>query len=115
MPARPLTERVFMLAFFTAFLFFLVKAYAAARRRDFARHRAWMLRMFFTGLTITTQRLLVPVFIVFAGIDSTEEFWNHFVTAAWLAWVVQLALAEWWIARGTAPALAAPARKPAAV
>jgi uncharacterized membrane protein len=99
MPARPLAERVFMLTFFVAFLFFLFKAFSAARRREFVRHRAWMIRMFSSGLAITTQRLLLPVFIVFAGINGVDEFWDHFVTAAWLAWVVQLALAEWWIAR----------------
>jgi uncharacterized membrane protein len=114
MPARPVAERVFMLTFFVAFLFFLMKAFAAARRRDFVRHRAWMIRMFSTGLTITTQRLLLPVFILFAGLNSVAEFWDHFVTAAWLAWVIQLALAEWWIARDTMQR-AAVARQPAGV
>jgi len=104
MPARPLAEQVFMLTFFTAFLFFLVKAFTAAVRRDFVRHRAWMIRLFASGLTITTQRLLLPVFLVFAGVNSVDEFWDHFVTAAWLAWAVQIALAEWWVSRDAASA-----------
>jgi len=106
MPARPLSERVFMLTFFVGFLFFLLKAFAAALRRDFVRHRVWMIRMFVTGLTITTQRLLTGVFIGFAVVSSIDEFWDHFVSAAWLAWVIQMAVAEWWISRGAGrPAL----------
>ena len=102
MPARPLAERMFMLTFFAVFLFFLFEAVMAARRRDFVRHRVWMIRMFCTGMTITTQRLLMIVFIVIArGIDSADQFWIFFVSAGWLAWMVQLSLAEWWIARGT--------------
>ena len=102
MPARPLAERVFMLTFFVAFLFFLLKAFAAARRRDFVRHRVWMIRMFLTGLTITTQRLLTGVLIAFAGVASVDQFWDHFVTAGWLAWVIQIAITEWWLSRGSA-------------
>jgi hypothetical protein len=102
MPERPLTERVFMLAFFGAFVFFLLKAFVAARRRDFASHRVWMIRMFITGLTITTQRLLTGALIAFAGVNGVDEFWDHFVTAGWLAWVIQIAVAEWWIGRRAA-------------
>jgi hypothetical protein len=122
MPERPLTERVFMLTFFAAFLFFLLKAFVAARRRDFASHRVWMIRMFVTGLTITTQRLLTGVLIGFAGVNSVDQFWDHFVTAGWLAWVMSIAVAEWWIGRrASRPALdAQPTRgtsieRPAAV
>lgn len=117
MPARPLTERVFMLTFFVAFLFCLLKAFAAARRRDFVRHRIWMIRMFLTGLTITTQRLLTGALIGFAGVNSVDQFWDHFVTAGWLAWVIQIAVAEWWLSRGSArPVLDRhkPAAQPAA-
>jgi hypothetical protein len=58
-----------------------------------------MIRMFCTGLTITTQRLLLVAFLIAAGVGSVEEFWRYFVTAAWIAWIVQLAIAEWWVAR----------------
>lgn len=113
MPERPLSERAFMLTFFVAFLFFLAKGFDAARHRHFVRHRAWMIRMFCTGLTITTQRLLLGVFLVAVGTDSVDEFWLYFVTAAWIAWLVQLALAEWWVARETARAVAPRVRQPA--
>ncbi len=115
MPERPLAERVFMLTFFVAFLFFLSMGLAAALRRDFSGHRAWMIRMFCTGLTITTQRLLLIVFLVSRGLNSTDEFWMYFVTAGWLGWLVQLALAEWWVARDRARAVPARLRQPAGV
>jgi uncharacterized membrane protein len=115
MPARPVSERLFMLAFFTGFLFFLVKAVAAARQRDFARHRVWMVRMFVTGLTITSQRILLLALVLTLGVSDTDQFWNHFVTAGWAAWAIHLAAAEWWIGRGATRVAARPVRKPAAV
>lgn len=111
MPARPLAERIFMLTFFTAFLFFLAKALAAARRRDFAGHRVWMIRMFVTGLTITSQRILMLAFLLTRGAGSTDQFWNQFVAAAWLAWAIHLAAAEWWIQSRAPRAAVTPVRK----
>ena len=113
MPERPLTERVFMLAFFVAFVFFLLKAFIAARRRDFASHRVWMIRMFVTGLTITTQRLLTGALIGFAGVNSVDQFWDHFVTAGWLAWLMSIAVAEWWVGRRAPRPALDPSRSPA--
>jgi uncharacterized membrane protein len=99
MPERPQFEQFFMVIFGVAFLTFLTKAVAAARRRDFIRHREWMIRMFATGLTITTQRLFLPLFIVAGGLSSVERFWIYFVSAGWAGWAVTLGLAEWWIRR----------------
>jgi uncharacterized membrane protein len=97
MPERPFSERVAMTTFFAFFLFFLLKAFAAARRRDFARHREWMIRWFAAGLAITTQRVLLPVFAVAIGVNDMRGFWEIFVTAAWLASVIQILIAEWWV------------------
>jgi uncharacterized membrane protein len=97
MPERPFSERVAMTTFFAFFLFFLFKAFAAARRRDFPRHREWMIRWFAVGLAITTQRVLLPVFILAIGVNDMRGFWEIFVTAAWLASVIQVLIAEWWL------------------
>jgi len=97
MAERPFSERVAMTTFFAFFLFFLLKAFAAVRRRDFARHREWMIRWFAVGLAITTQRVLLPVFIVAIGVNDMRGFWEIFVTAAWLASVIQVLIAEWWV------------------
>src|SRR5688572_12573438 len=107
MPERPAFERFFMTTFAVVFLTFLAKGVGAARRRDFARHREWMIRMFATGLTITTQRLLLPLFIVVGGISSVDQFWIYFVSAGWVGWAIQVAVAEWWIRRTRTPAQAA--------
>jgi uncharacterized membrane protein len=102
MPERPVGEQVFMTLFGVAFLFVLVRAFAAARRRDYAAHRAWMIRFFVNGLTITTQRLYTGVLIVTLGANTVDQFWERFVLAGWLAFAIQVAVAEWWIRR-TAP------------
>jgi uncharacterized membrane protein len=116
MPDRTRSEQFFMVIFGVAFVTFLAKAVAAARRRDFVRHREWMIRMFATGLTITTQRLFLPLFIVAGGLNSVERFWIYFVSAGWVGWAVTLGLAEWWIRRtrkvasGSSPKPQEPAR-----
>ncbi|QGZ94663.1 DUF2306 domain-containing protein [Terricaulis silvestris] len=66
---------------------------AAAVKRDYDEHKNWMVRSFALTFAAVTLRLyLIPPQI--AGID--------FVTAyqwiAWLAWVPNIAIAEWWIA-----------------
>jgi len=97
MPQRPLGERAFMTTVFVLFLSFATMAWRAARARDFERHREWVTRMVAGGLAAITQRL---VFIPFAmaGIRSLPDFWDKFVAAAWLASLVNLAVAEWVIA-----------------
>lgn len=89
-------------------LFWLVSAaygYAAVRRRDFGAHERWMRRNFaatfagFTlrawlGLLIVAQLpLLDPVY----GGDSAALFAVAYATAAWMCWVPNVLLIEWWI------------------
>jgi len=100
MPARPPAERLFMTLFGVAFIVCVSIGFAAARRRDFARHREWMIRLVVTGLTITMQRVLLGIFIAAGGVESVDQFWSYFVSAAWAAWALQVAAAEWWIRRG---------------
>jgi len=102
---RLFSERVAMSTFFSYFLFCIIKAFAAARRRDFVRHREWMIRWFAVGLAIMVQRVLLTVFIVAVGMTDMRSFWEIFVSAAWLASVIQVLVAEWWIhtSRGTDP------------
>ncbi|GAB3464625.1 DUF2306 domain-containing protein [Streptomonospora sediminis] len=89
-------------------VFWLVSAaygYAAVRRRDFGAHERWMRRNFaatfagFTlrawlGLLIAAQLpLLEPVY----GGDSAALFAVAYSTAAWMCWVPNVLLIEWWI------------------
>jgi uncharacterized membrane protein len=115
MPARPAAEQIFMTLFGVAFLVYTSIAFMAARRRDFARHRRWMIRLVLFGLAITTQRLLLAVFVALGGVASIDEFWRHFVNAAWVAWGLQFAAAEWWLRSAAAARPTAPGPQPEVV
>jgi hypothetical protein len=99
LPDRPVMERLFMTTFFLAFLVMLFRAFASALARDIETHRAWMIRLTATALTPMTQRLVFGVLAGAIGIDGPGRFWEIFVSAAWLAWLLNLAAAEWWIHR----------------
>jgi uncharacterized membrane protein len=103
-PDRPLSERIFMSVFFLAYAAFLGLGLRAAIARDIPVHRAWMARMTATALTPVTQRLVFPVFAATLGIDGLDTFWQLFVSAAWIAWGLNMAVTEAWL-RSRAPAV----------
>ena len=116
MEGRSLAEKVVMTAFFTVFLGCLIKAFWHARRHQFAAHREWMIRTFATGLVITTMRIIFLAFVITTRVEGgSREFWEHFVTSVWLAWLIHAAVAESWInitrpqSVATAPAVIGPA------
>lgn len=78
------------------FLFSLAKAYAAVRRRDFAVHREWMLRMFGIGLGVAATR---PVMGAFFATSRFTHLTPHefFGTAFWIGFTTMLVAAESWI------------------
>jgi uncharacterized membrane protein len=96
-PDRPLTEAIFMTAFFLVYATLLGLGLRAALRRDFADHRAWMGRMTAAALTPVTQRLVFPPMAAAIGIDGMETFWEIFVSAAWMAWGLNMVVAEAWL------------------
>ena len=77
------------LVFGTAMVVTLVLGFLAARRRDIARHRAWMTRSYAIGLVAGTQ-----VFTL--GIGGAILGAGHLTTALLLAaaWGINLAVAE---------------------
>lgn len=99
-PDRPVSERIFMTLFFTAYLAFLALGVRAAVRRDIPGHRAWMIRMTATMFTPVTQRLIFPVLAGSIGIHGMDGFWQLFVSAAWMAWALNMSVAESWLGRG---------------
>ncbi|MEU7872487.1 DUF2306 domain-containing protein [Dactylosporangium sp. NPDC049140] len=80
-------------------------AYRAARRRDFAAHRAWMLRNYALTFLAVTARVLVPflllVRIPFGGADPARVP-ELIPIGQTLGWIVNLALVELFIVRRTA-------------
>lgn len=103
MPARPVSERTFMVTIALLFGFFLIQAVAAARKGDFVNHREWMLRAVAGVSGAMLQRMMFPVFPLMLGIHSLPEFWEYFVTSNWLSTAIVLGTAEWWIHSGSHP------------
>lgn len=66
-------------------------ALVAARRRRFRAHRRWMRRNFALSLAAVTLRLYLPLSVAL-GVPF-EEFYP---AVAWLCWVPNALLAEWW-------------------
>ena len=85
---------LFRLAFGSAMATFIILGFAAIRRRDIARHRAWMTRAYALALGAGTQ-----VFTQGFGeaILGTHEGTRDLLLGA--AWVINLAVAEYVIRR----------------
>ena len=69
-------------------------AWAAARRRAWDTHRAWMLRSFALTFAAVTLRLQLPLLQAY-GLSFEEAY----RIVAWMCWVPNLVFAEWLIAR----------------
>jgi uncharacterized membrane protein YozB (DUF420 family) len=78
-----------------------VAGYRMARKRRYAEHREWMIRSFALCFSIVVNRLwtvlftslLIPADADFATVAQSAG------AAAWLSWVVNLLVAEWWLQR----------------
>jgi uncharacterized membrane protein len=77
-------------AFGVALVVTLVLGFLAVRRRDFARHRAWMIRSYAVGIVAGTQ-----VFTLGIGgaVFGTADLTTALLIVA--AWGINLAVAEW--------------------
>lgn len=80
----------FRLLFGTAMLVSILLGLAAIRRRDFARHRAWMIRGYAIGQGAGTQVLTNVPWMLVAG--APGELPRALLMAA--GWVINLAVAE---------------------
>lgn len=81
-------------------------AFVAIRRRQVARHREWMLRVFAIAIAISTVRLVGAA----ADLVLTPAGWppkDVFVISIWTGWILTLGAAELWI-RHTRPQVAVP-------
>jgi uncharacterized membrane protein len=73
----------------------LVLGFGAARRRDFGRHRAWMIRGYAIGMGAGTQAFTQGAWLAVAG-PLTMGGKTGTLLAGWL---INLAVAEWLIRR----------------
>lgn len=91
------------LVFGTLMIVSLVLGFAAIRRRDVTRHRAWMTRGYAIGMGAGTQLLTVGPWMVLAGEPGPLP--RALLMGA--GWVINLAVAEWAVRRRPAGAPAA--------
>jgi hypothetical protein len=97
----------FRLLFGSAMVLSIILGFAAIRRRDVIRHRAWMLRAYAIGLGAGTQVLTLLIGELIAG---PPVGLSHALLMG-AGWAINLAVAEWAIRKRTAP----PARTAPAV
>jgi hypothetical protein len=70
-------------------------AYGRIRQRDYRRHREWMIRSLAMILAAVTLRLWLPLLVTLHG----GVFTPAYQMVAWLCWVPNLVVAEWYIRR----------------
>ena len=78
------------------FLFCLLKGWLCARRRDFVRHREWMIRAFGIALGIATTRPIMGAFFATSRLTHLTPH-DFFGIAFWLGFTLTLLAAESWI------------------
>jgi len=90
----------------------IVLGFAAARRRDFTRHRAWMIRVYAIGMGAGTQVLTFIVWLLIVGGTQNEASRVLVLSSGWL---INVIVAEWIIRRRPARAIQplVPANEPA--
>jgi uncharacterized membrane protein YozB (DUF420 family) len=92
---RPVGDGDFLAAlrllFGSAMIVSIVLSFVAIRRRDVRGHRAWMMRGYAIGLGAGTQALVLMIGEMIAG--KPNEFSRALLMG--LAWVINLAVAEW--------------------
>jgi hypothetical protein len=87
------------LGFGSAMVASIVRGFAAIRRGDVQRHRAWMLRGYAIGLGAGTQALTLAAGALILG--PPTELSGALLMGA--GWVINLAVAEWAIRRHLHP------------
>ncbi|MEV5409560.1 DUF2306 domain-containing protein [Thermopolyspora sp. NPDC052614] len=81
----------FRLLFGTLMTLAIVLGFAAVRRRDIARHRAWMMRAYAIGAGAGTQAVILGSAVA-GGIDVDDAHTRALLMGA--AWLLNLAVAE---------------------
>ena len=76
-------------------MLFTVLAVRSIRLGDVAAHRRWMIRSF--ALTLSAITLRAWKYVLIAVFHPRPM--DAYRVVAWLGWVLNLVLAEWWIAR----------------
>lgn len=98
----------FLYTITAGFVVSLALGVAAARRKDYARHREWMLRHFALGISVAVQRIFVITGTMlgqagFFDFSTDESKAAGFAACEILAWLVCMIACEWHIVRTRTP------------
>lgn len=89
-------------------LVFAATAFRAIRRGDVAGHRRWVVRTFALTYAAVTLRLWLGILIAgqvgLAGVGEDVAFDRAYLLVPFLAWVPNLLVAEWYLARSRSAA-----------
>jgi len=66
------------------------------RRREFARHRRWMIRAFSIGIAVATIRPIVGLFFATSRLTGLTPR-QFFGVAFWIGFILHLILTEYWL------------------
>jgi uncharacterized membrane protein len=81
---------------------FATLGFRAIRRGDVTTHRRWMVRTFALTYAAVTLRLWLGILITamaVSGVDPDVAFDRAYLVVPFLAWVPNLLVAQWWLAR----------------
>jgi uncharacterized membrane protein len=98
-PFAGVPEALTILLFGSLFVVSGVKAFAAIRRGDVAKHREWMIRALGVAFGVATVRLVggpIDLALAPSGLIGPRLI---FVLAVWAGWLLSVGAAEIWIAR----------------
>ncbi|MFC0527516.1 DUF2306 domain-containing protein [Phytohabitans kaempferiae] len=100
----------FRLVFGAAMALAILLGLAAALRRDFTRHRAWMARGYAIGLGAGTQAFTHAPYLIMSGGEQPGA--NGRAVLMLAGWLINLAVAEWALRRPARGARSRPAHQP---
>jgi len=75
-------------------LFTGCRALVAAKQKQFDLHRVWMIRNYALTFAAVTLRIYLGLFFA-----ARLEFTDFYPSLAWLCWVPNLILTDWWLLR----------------
>lgn len=78
-----------------AWFYTTLRAYQTIRQKQVDQHRAWMYRSYAVTLAAVTLRIILPVELVLLDLPFSLAY----PIVAWLCWVPNLIVVEWWLSR----------------
>jgi uncharacterized membrane protein len=86
-------------------VFTAVLAYQRIRVYDIADHRRWMIRSYSLAFAAVMLRIYLPLAVAVLRIPFDQAY----PTIAWLCWVPNIIVADWWLLRRTPVSVQVPA------